>query len=92
MKAAGGFVLLHLSAKWTPFFLSHPETGMGYVIATVILKNGQRFDRVCVVGGTILTVDNQSNVPFTEDQIAEFVVTHDKSGMRHESRPQSTLP
>jgi hypothetical protein len=34
--------MLALSAKWAEFFRSNPETGMGYSVVSVILKDGQR--------------------------------------------------
>jgi hypothetical protein len=45
---------------------------MGYTIVSVILKNGRRFDRVCVVVGTITKVGESSSIPFVESDIAEF--------------------
>jgi len=64
--------MLALSSKWAPFFKSVPETGMGYVIVSVILKDGSRFDRVCVVGGIITKVGDSASIPFSEADIAEF--------------------
>ena len=52
----GPVPMLTLSDKWAPFFRSIHETGMGYVIVSVILKDGRQFDRVCVVGGTITKI------------------------------------
>jgi hypothetical protein len=72
-------VMLSLSPKWAEFFRSSPETGMDYTIVSVILKDGQRLDRVYVVGGTVTQVDGSSVIPFSEDEIAEFIVTHDKT-------------
>jgi hypothetical protein len=70
--------MLQLSRKWASFFLTQPETGMGYVMTSVVLKDGRRFDRACVIGGSVSSVDGQTEIPFTEDEIGEFVVTHDK--------------
>lgn len=71
--------MLELSEKWVPFFRSHPETGMGYVMVSAILNDGRRFDRVCVVGGVVTTVDGSQEIPFSEADIAEFIITHDRS-------------
>jgi len=54
-----------------------PETGMGYAIVSAILKDDRRFDRVCVVGGVIWSVDGSDTIPFAESEIDRFVVTHD---------------
>jgi hypothetical protein len=46
---------------------------MGYVIATVILKDGRHYPRAVVTGGIIGSVDGESIIPFSEDEIAELV-------------------
>jgi hypothetical protein len=69
-------------AKWAEFFGNRPETGMGYTIVTVVLKDGRRYPRVTVTGGVIGSVDGEPDIPFSEDDIAEFLVTHDKSSPR----------
>ena len=68
--------MLTLSDKWAPFFRSIHETGMGYVIVSVILKDGRQFDRVCVVGGTITKIEDSDLIPFAESDIAEFKRGH----------------
>ena len=73
--------MLRLSGKWAPFFNSQPETGMGYVIATVRLRDGREFERVCVVEEFVTSVDGKSEIPFADDDIAEFIVTHDKKNL-----------
>jgi hypothetical protein len=65
--------MLALSDKWAAFFKSIPETGMGYVIVSVILKDGRRFARVRVVGGVIAKVGDLDAIPFAESDIAQFV-------------------
>ena len=73
--------MLTLSSKWANFFRRQPETGMGYTIVTVVLKDGRRFPRVAVTGGVIGSVEDETSIPFREDDIAEFVVTHDKTNL-----------
>jgi hypothetical protein len=51
---------------------------MGYQIASVILKDGRRFDQVVIVGGYLTKIKDLKYIPFSEDAIAEIVVTHDK--------------
>lgn len=70
--------MLRLSSKWAEFFQSQPETGMGYVIATVILKDGRKYQRATIIGGVVSSLDGSPAIPFAEDEISEFVVTHDK--------------
>jgi hypothetical protein len=46
--------MLPLSGKWARKLAAEPETGMGYQIASIVLKNGNRFDQV--VEGNITQV------------------------------------
>jgi hypothetical protein len=64
--------MLPLSEKWAAYFNSIPETGMGYVIVSVVLKDGRRYDCVCVDSGVITKVGESSSIPFTESDIAQF--------------------
>lgn len=51
---------------------------MGYQIVSVFLKDGRRFDQTVIVGGTIGQIKGIAGIPFTEDEIADIIVTHDK--------------
>ena len=68
--------MLHLSAKWAPILNAQPETGMGYQITSVSLKDGRRFDNVLIVGGVVTRVGDKEEIPFGEEDIADVVVTH----------------
>ncbi len=70
--------MLKLSDKWAPKLIAQGETGMGYQIVSVVLKDGKRFDQVVIVGGTIGQIKGIEGIPFAEDEIAEIIVTHDK--------------
>lgn len=70
--------MLQLSNKWGPELISKPETGLGYQIVSVVLKNGVRYDQVVVESGVITRIRNYATIPFNEDAIAEIIVTHDK--------------
>lgn len=70
--------MLALSSKWARELAGKPETGMGYQVVSVILKDGRRFDRALVVGGYITKIKDIEGVPFTDEQIDTIVVTHDK--------------
>jgi hypothetical protein len=67
-----------LSAKWISELANKPETGMGYQVVSVILQDGRRFDQTAVVEGIIAEIRGLGEIPFTEDQIAQIIVTHDK--------------
>lgn len=70
--------MLALSDKWAPMLVAQGETGMGYQVATVLLKDGRRFDHAVIVGGTIGQIKDVEGIPFTEDQIETIIFTHDK--------------
>ena len=70
--------MLTLSAKWAPGLLGQPETGMGYQVVSVTLNDGRRFDQVVVVEGRITEIRGRKDIPFTEAEISQIVVTHDK--------------
>jgi hypothetical protein len=58
--------------------LSIPEAGMGYQIASIILKDGSRYDRAVIASGFITRIRNLDQIPFREEDISEIVLTHDK--------------
>ena len=70
--------MLALSSKWAPILVSQSETGMNYQIASVLLKNGRRFDHVRISGGYIMKIGESQEVPFEEEEIADIVVNHGK--------------
>ena len=67
-----------LSKKWASYLSSLPETGMGYQVVAVVLKNGQKFERVVIDSGYITRVRGYGEIPFAETDIVEIRVTHDK--------------
>ncbi|TAM81696.1 MAG: hypothetical protein EPN47_13240 [Acidobacteria bacterium] len=70
--------MITLSTKWTSELASKPETGMGYQVVSIILNDGRRFDQVVVVEGLITKIRGRKDIPFTEKQIVQIIVTHDK--------------
>jgi hypothetical protein len=70
---------MKLSDSLAPFLAARPETGMGYTICTAVLEDGRRFERVVVDSGHVVGVDGARSIPFTEPDVAELIVIHDKS-------------
>jgi hypothetical protein len=70
--------VIELPQVWARKLASEPETGMGYQIVSVDLTDGRRFDQVVVVEGRITEVRGLREIPFTADDIANVVLTHDK--------------
>ena len=70
----------YLSEKLTQELRNQSETGMGFQICTVILKDGRSFERVLILDASeIATADGETDLPFQANQIQSIVVTHDKS-------------
>jgi hypothetical protein len=72
--------MLELSNKWAKILASQRETGMGYQVVTIRLKDGRQFAGVTVVGGVIDRVAGSEVIPFAEGDIEDIVVTHDRPG------------
>lgn len=72
--------MLELSNKWATVLASQRETGMGYQVVTIRLKDGRQFAGVTVVGGVINRVAGSEAIPFAEGDIEDIVVTHDPAG------------
>lgn len=71
--------MLELSTKWGDFLREQYETGMGYWVVSVVLRNGRRFDRAVIIdSGHLTQIFGLADIPFEEKDIAELVVTHDK--------------
>lgn len=67
-----------LSRKWCEFLATQPETGMGYFVVSVVLHDGRRYDRVVVDSGYVTRIEGCKDIPFSEQEIKEIIVTHDK--------------
>ena len=70
--------MLALSNKWAPILTSKPEAGMGYQRASIVLRDGRRFDKALIVGGCITEIPGQANIPFAEADIADIIVTNEQ--------------
>ena len=68
--------MLRLSDKWAPILSAQPETGMGYQIASVSLKDGRQFSGVLIVGGIVTKVGDDDDIPFKDDDIRGIIVNH----------------
>ena len=69
--------MLQLGDRWADVLAGQRETGMGYQVVTIRLKDGRQFAGVTVVGGVVNRVEGAQSIPFAEDDIEHIVVTHD---------------
>jgi hypothetical protein len=72
------------SGKWIERVQNLRETGMGYTVVTITLNDGRQFDQAMIVSGLLSRIRGLPDVPFSEDDIAEIVATHDKWDWREE--------
>ena len=61
------------------------ETGIGYQVISVELKNGKRFDQVVASEGCIIEVRGYEQIPFAPDEVASVIVNHKRWNFREGS-------
>jgi|SwirhisoilCB3_FD_contig_41_4044367_length_490_multi_1_in_0_out_0_2 hypothetical protein len=72
-------MMLELSEKrFSDYLRGKAETGMGYWIATVRLKDGRVFPQAVIVGGCLTRIKGEAGIPFSREDIADLEITHDK--------------
>ena len=77
--------MITLSTKWGQELAKMPETGMGYQIASITLKNGKKFNQAVIIEGNITQLRGCKDIPFNEDQIEKIIITHDKWNFREKN-------
>jgi hypothetical protein len=65
------------------------ETGPGYQVVAVRLKDGRHFDQVVASEGCVIAVRGYADVPFQVDEIANVRVNHQGWNFRHSSDARS---
>ena len=58
------------------------ETGIGYQVLLVELKDGTRFDQVVVSEGCIIEVRGYEEIPFAPEEVAFVIVNHKRWNFR----------
>ena len=62
----------------------HGETGPGYQVVSVTLRNGKRFDQVIASEGCVIHVRGHKDIPFAPDEVASVAVNHTPWNFRAE--------
>jgi hypothetical protein len=76
---SGNTNMLNIPEKFIKELMSKPETGMGYQIVKIILKDGREFNQVAVIQSSIIgQIRGMDKIPFKEDEIDQIILTHDK--------------
>jgi hypothetical protein len=58
------------------------ETGLGYQIVSVVLKDGTRFEQVVASEGCIIAVRGFAEIPFEVSEVATIEVNHKRWNFR----------
>jgi hypothetical protein len=64
----------------------HRETGPGYQVVSVTLKNGKRFEQVVASEGCVIQVRGHKDVPFSPEEVAAVDVNHQRWNFRVENQ------
>ena len=64
------------------------ETGIGYQIVSVKLKDGRFFEQAVVSEGCIIQVRGYTDVPFAPEELASVSVNHRRWNFRDASRAE----
>ncbi len=65
------------------------ETGIGYQVVSVELKDGRFFDQVATSEGCIIEVRGYKEIPFASDDMASVSVNHKRWNFRDGSDARS---
>ena len=79
--------VVEIPCEWLDYLKRHGETGPGYQILAVKLKDGRCFDQVVASEGCIIQIRGYKEVPFTPDEVASIEVNHQVFGSEHLQKP-----
>jgi hypothetical protein len=75
-----------IPGKWIDYLNKQGETGPGYQVLAVRLKDGKCFDQVVVSEGCVIQVRGYIEVPFTCDEVISVEVNHRRWNFREFER------
>jgi hypothetical protein len=64
------------------------ETGIGYQVVSVNLKDGRCFDQVVASEGCIIQVRGYTEIPFAPEEVTSVSVNHRRWNFRDASRSE----
>lgn len=68
--------LVTIPKEWADYLRRQRDTGLGYQVVSVNLKDGRRFDQVVASEGCVIEVRGYSDVPFKQEEVASVQVNH----------------
>lgn len=65
---------MQLSQKWIDHLAKLPETGMGYQIVTVHLKNSEKRKKIVIASGQNICATLEDDIDFSDDDITDITM------------------
>lgn len=78
--------MIKLPARLLVKLAAMPETGMGYQVVSIVLEDGTRYVQAVIIEGEVTELRGLKTIPFTSEQIADVVLTHEKWDFNAERR------
>ena len=67
---------------WADYLRREEQTGLGYQVVSVNLKDGRTFGQVVVSEGCVIQVRGHREVPFQQEEVASVQVNHRRWNFR----------
>jgi len=77
--------LVPLPSQLVDYLKRAKETGIGYHVVSVELKDGRTFDQVATSEGCIIEVRGFKEIPFTPEEVTSVTVNHKHWNFREAS-------
>jgi hypothetical protein len=81
--------LVPIPGRFVDYLKRAEETGIGYQVVSVELKDGRSFDQVATSEGCIIEVRGYEEIPFATDDVASVKVNHKRWNFRDGSDARS---
>jgi hypothetical protein len=81
--------LVQIPSRFVDHLKQNDETGIGYQVVSVELKDGRSFDQVATSEGCIIEVRGYNEIPFAAEDVASVSVNHNRWNFRDGSDARS---
>jgi hypothetical protein len=81
--------LVQIPSELVDLLKRDAETGIGYQVVSIELKDGRSFDQVSASEGCVIDVRGYEEIPFKSDDVASARVNHKRWNFRDGSDSRS---
>jgi hypothetical protein len=74
--------LVPIPSKFVDHLKQAKETGIGYLVISVELKDGRTFDQVATSEGCVIEVKGHREIPFASEDLVSVKITHNRWNFR----------